>query len=214
MAIAYWFLLSGFSAFVLFSIYQLFRIFKKSHLKDFSIPKGNNAAAVLYALTGAMSPLKKETATLHLPTYASGILFHLASFASFLWVALHLSGLRIPPICKTLTLILLFVGVLSGLLLLLKRVFVLKLRQISSPDDYTSNLAVTGFQVVSALTLMDASLKPILFYWTGFLFFYMQVGKLRHVLFFFIARLYLGLFFGRRGVWPLNRRKAWIKRIQ
>ena len=37
------------------------------------------------------------------------------------------------------------------------------------------------------------------------LFFYLPLGKLKHLVYFFAARYQLGIFYGRRGVWPARR---------
>ena len=37
---------------------------------------GKERTAVAYSFTGAMSPLKKESAFLHLPTYSAGLIYH------------------------------------------------------------------------------------------------------------------------------------------
>ena len=97
----------------------------------------------------------------------------------------------------------LILTVLSGLFILIKRFTVLKLRILSNPDDYISNILVTAFQGVTALYLIIGQPVGYLYYiTTAALLLYLPVGKLKHLIYFFAARYHLGIFFGRRGVWP------------
>jgi hypothetical protein len=43
-----------------------------------------------------------------------------------------------------------------------------------------------------------------LFIYAAFLFLYIPFGKLKHTVYFFSSRIYLGKFFGKRGVWPVK----------
>jgi len=212
MTIPHWICLGGFASYCIFVLFHLIRIIKKTGSEDRAAAKGGFFSGFTYSLTGGMSPLKKETAYLHLPTYAAGILFHIASFVGFLWIVLSFTFIDPPALLKHISAFILFTGAANGLLIFFKRIIVRKVRAISVPDDYASNLIVTGFQLLSAAALLNPQWHGLLLIWTGFLFLYMQVGKLRHVLYFLIARLYLGIFYGKRGIWPPKRRKEWEKR--
>lgn len=56
------------------------RLLKHGPPKDLSQKSGNIAHAICYSCIGAMSPMQKESAHLHLPTYTAGIFFHIGNF--------------------------------------------------------------------------------------------------------------------------------------
>src|SRR5512135_3440671 len=58
------------------------RLLKLGSPKDLSLPKGKSGPGVRYAYTGAMSPARKESAYLHLPTYTAGLIYHSGTFLS------------------------------------------------------------------------------------------------------------------------------------
>ncbi len=61
----------------------------------------------------------------------------------------------------------------------------------------------------SPTVLQSYSLTVLPSYYLLFtlLLLYVPVGKLRHMVYFFAARYHLGLFYGRRGVWPAGKTK-------
>lgn len=201
--------LSGLGVFLLSCVYHWARVFFNAKTEDFTQPKGALLPAVAYSLTGAMMPGKKETAFLHLPTYSMGLIYHLGSFLSIAWLPVHFFEWRIPEPVMTGCALTLIPSVLSGLFILIKRIRVAPLRHLSSPDDYFSNGLVTLFQAVSSLVLFGAAPVWLVLSTAGLIFLYIPAGKLRHVIFFPVARFYLGWFYGRRGVWPPNRRMQW-----
>jgi hypothetical protein len=209
MSIDRWIFLSGFGIFIVYTIVTLIQIARRAATNDLSEGKGPILPAVFYSMTGAMSPIKKETAYLHLPTYTLGIVYHLGSFLALFWLIFHFFRFSMPDILIRLSTYGFMVTGLCGLIILIKRIVNSKLRHLSTPDDYFSNVLVTGFHFVSAAALFYAGALPWLFVVSGLLFAYMPVGKMRHVLYFFVSRFYLGIFYGKRGVWPPGRRNAW-----
>jgi len=181
-------------------VYHAYRIIALGKPNDFSEPIGNVGPAVAYSFTGGMSPKKKESAFMHLPTYTAGILYHLGTFLS---VALFFCFLFKMSFGGTLTYILSGFLILSGLCgigILIKRLVKKELRSLSNPDDYLSNLLVTLFQLVTVIYLHFPT--PFYFVLVSSLLLYLPLGKLKHTIYFFAARYHLGFFYGRRGVWP------------
>jgi nitrate reductase gamma subunit len=173
--------------------------------KDYSHKIGDLKSAVSYSFIGGMNPLKKESAYLHFPTYTAGILYHIGTFVSavlfffFLFDISLTSSLQLVPGC------ILIASSISGIGIFLKRVFLKKLRFLSNPDDYISNLLVTMFQVLTFFMLFTETVSPFYFILTGLLFLYLPLGKLKHSIYFFAARYHLGYFYGWRGVWPAKK---------
>jgi hypothetical protein len=201
-----WFLLTCFIAFAVSARYRINQALPRPGSDSLAAGRGRIPPAVLYSLTGAMMPWRKETARLHPASYALGIGYHAGVFLSFLWLVLLAFGVNPPAAAASVSVALLAVSVLSGLALLAKRVATPAMRYFSNPDDYFSNIIATGFVALTATALRNQDAVPALMVYAGVLLLYIPVGKLRHALYFVLARVYLGLFYGRRGVWPSGGR--------
>ncbi len=194
------------SAFILCLIslsFHLFRLIRLGPPKDFSKSKGDVGKAIGYSFTGGMNPMKKESAYLHLPTYLAGLMYHAGTFVALLFFVIKsILDITLPFWLQMAIVSLLILSASSGLGIFFKRLTVKKLSSLSNPDDYISNLFVTVFQVVTFIFLVDQSFAPYYLVWAGLLFLYIPVGKLKHLLYFFSARIHLGFFYGWRGTWP------------
>ncbi|GLH73334.1 hypothetical protein GETHLI_18360 [Geothrix limicola] len=160
-------------------------------------PAGDPAAGVRYAFTGAMSPGAKESVREHLPSYFAGLAYHGGIFTALGLLLLALCDVALPGRILMGARILLGLGVLGGLGLLLKRLLKPELRRLSHPDDVVSNLLATAFVALALTGPVTAWMLSAML-----LLIYVPLGKIRHCLFFFVARRHLGAFFGRRGVFP------------
>lgn len=178
------------------------RLLRYGKPRDYSQSRGNVSAAVAYSMTGAMSPIKKESAFLHLPTYTAGLIYHMGTFLSLLLFIVLLVGLYPSGILVYILSAFLLITGLSGLGILVKRISQSKLRALSNPDDYISNLLVSIVQLATATCLIQADFLPVYFITISLLFLYLPLGKLKHTIYFFAARYHLGFFYGWRGVWP------------
>lgn len=205
MDIFRWILLGGFGIFLASAVYSIIQILILGS-SDYSRPAGKIGSGLLYAFTASMSPLKKESAYLHLPTYSAGILYHIGTFLGILLLFIHLLDIGIGRSFNLLLSGLLLISAACGMGILLKRVSKPAMRLLSTPDDYASNLLVTGFQLLSFMALHLPGVKPCLFIYGALLFIYIPISKLKHTIYFFTSRFFLGLVFGRRGVWPSDEK--------
>lgn len=183
-------------------IFHLYRLISLGKPKDLSSQRGSIFLALIYAFSGAMSPSRKESAFLHLPTYTAGIFYHLGTFISIVIFFFMLTGIPVNGGILPFLAGFLIVSTLFGLAILLKRILVKQLRALSNPDDYISNLLVTIFQLLTALTMLYEGWQPTYYVVVSILLLYIPVGKLKHAVYFFAARYHLGYFYGWRGVWP------------
>jgi len=206
MSVYHWIFLVGFVICFLSCMSLLLNVLKKTRMTYNSSPLGKPLHGVFYAMTGAMSPVKKETAYLHFPTYVAGILYHLGTFCSFFVVLIRFFNISLS--FSVFIAIFLLLTSMSGLFLLGKRIVLRKMRSISNPDDYFSNILVTLFQILAAGTLIWYNLQSILLVYSALLMVYIPIGKLKHSVYFFTSRLHLGIFYGWRGVWPVKRKKV------
>lgn len=185
--------------------FHLIRLIRLGSPTDYSRQRGNVAAGVAYSFVGAMDPRKKESAYLHLPTYAAGLLYHSGTFISLILFPLLLLDVRLGDTLRWCVAGFLTLSVGSGTGIFLKRIAVAKIRSLSNPDDYISNFLVTLFQLSTLLVMIYGGYTAFYFVSVSLLFLYLPVGKLKHALYFFAARYHLGLFYGWRGIWPVRR---------
>lgn len=187
------------------------RLVRLGKPKDMSVKSGDVGKGIAYANTIAMMPNQKESAYMHLPTYAAGIAFHCGTFLSFLLYILSLFNLNAyyPEWLSLVLALCLCVSVLCGLMMLVKRLVNANLRALANPDDYLSNFFTTLFQCATVIYLLFASCcgaTEIIYYvCCSILFVYMPFSKLKHLLYYFSARYHLGFFYGWRNVWPPKR---------
>ena len=183
--------------------------------KDKSEPSGSVKEGVIYANTRAMMPTEKESAYLHIPSYAVGMLFHIGLFCSLLFFVLSFFPffnnwigvscwrwvLAIPPA----------IGTVCGLILFFRRLVSKDLKVLSMPDDFISTGLVTLFLLMTTFYLSMSTCCgsiTILYYISSILLLlYLPLGKLRHVVYYFAARYHLGFFYGWRNVWPNHEKK-------
>lgn len=181
-------------------IYHFSVIIRLGKPEDFSKPSGSLGPAVIYSFTEAMSPTKKESAYLHLPTYTAGILYHIGTFISIALFVLFLFHFQLPQVIKLGLSGILLISFVCGVAILVKRFYSQELKKLSNPDDYISNILVTVFQLMTILYMLNGTM--VYFITTSLLLLYLPVGKLKHAIYFFAARYHLALFFGLRNVWP------------
>jgi hypothetical protein len=183
-------------------LFHFIRLIALGKPRDLSQPTGNARMAMPYAFVGAMSPTRKESAFLYLPTYLAGIVYHLGTFAALLFFGLIVANVQ-PGVIIAWGLAGFFaISGLCGFGILIKRMVKPQMRALSNPDDYIANLLVSIFQWATAAVLLSSALLPAYLIIAGLLFLYIPAGKLKHTVYFFAARYQLGSFFGHRGVWP------------
>ena len=209
MTTYHWICLAGFAVCLLSCLYHFVRIVGSGIPLDNARAKGKIRPAVIYSFTRGMSPKKKETAFLHLPTYFAGLLFHLGTFLGFAWLVLLFFGVSLYPTIHYISAIFLAATGITGLGILVKRVFNKNMKSLSNLDDYISNLLVSGCHLVLAVTLLQPETISILLIYSTILFLYIPLGKLRHMVYFFTSRFHLGVFYGRRGTWPIKKQQIW-----
>ena len=184
--------------------FHFIRLIRLGKPHDLSAKAGNTGTAIVYSFTSAMNPVNKESAFLHLPTYAAGIVYHIATFVSFAAFILILFAVNMHQTLVIVFVLAAFAGTFSGMAMLVKRMADKKLRKLSNPDDYISNLLVTLFQLITGLVLLTGDFYITYMLIAALMFLYMPIGKLKHIIYFFSARYHLGFFYGWRNVWPPN----------
>jgi hypothetical protein len=172
--------------------------------RDYSARAGSPGRAVLYNFTTAMTPSHKETIRHHPFKFAVGLVMH-AGVAAALFELLVLLVWPQRPLGFPLAASVAALALAAGSYLLVRRAVAKNLRLMSCPDDYLSALVTCGLVAAAALYgfgVIGAS--PFLIV-AAAVFFYLPLGKLRHVLYCPLSRLELGLRLGYRGTYPPAR---------
>ncbi|MBP6875306.1 MAG: hypothetical protein KBD56_04490 [Candidatus Eisenbacteria bacterium] len=177
--------------------------------RDYSLPRGSASRGRVWFLTAGMLPSHKESVRLHPVSFALGLLMHIGLFgalAVLLLLIIHpLSGRVLAQVLLPL----LAGGLSAGMILFVRRILSRTLRSMSSFDDYLAILATCGLLAATARLGLDPARSRLAVQALAygiFLFAYLPLGKLRHALFFFVARADQGARLGYRGVLPPARR--------
>lgn len=165
-------------------------------------PKGDVKKGIVYAFGKGLMPWEKESAVKHLPSYMAGILYHLGILAGAFYLLVTLVPIDLPTLVLLFMRIVLMLGVISGVALLLKRIFSKQMRVLSCPDDFAANIIVNIFVLAALLHTFYPGITHLFFLAAVIMFLYMPLGKIRHCFFFFYIRIIFGMFYGRRDIFP------------
>ncbi len=193
---------------LLISLLLTIRLYAKTFGKnkpDPAQPKGNSIRGAVYSLTAAMSPLKKETAYKHWLSYLAGIILHAGIFLGIVILLLQAFSISLPALISLFRTFLLPASFLAGISMFFKRILSSRLRFLRCWDDYASIILVLCFLLLAFLSEYSSLYRDLFLYLGAVMLLYIPVSKLRHALLFVPVRIYLGLFYGRRGVWPHQR---------
>jgi hypothetical protein len=167
---------------------------------DLSPAKGDPRSGVLYAFGLGMMPWAKESTRRHLLSYLRGIGFHVGIFAGLLALLVSPVWSRLPQAALVVLAALAALGAVLGAAGVGMRLGETNLRRLSTLDDYTSVILVTVFLAATAAALAWPAWMPVMYLSGALLLLYAPLGKIRHCIYFFLSRLFFGLFVGRRAV--------------
>jgi len=173
---------------------------RRPYLSELAPIKRSPGMGVVYAFTLGMAPWAKESARKHWVAYIRGIIIHVGIFAAaaFLIATPWLEQMALP---LRISLAVLFgVGTLLGLAGFWIRLAEPTMRLLSTPDDYFSLALVTLFLAAGAVSAIKPDFLPAFWAVSGITLAYAPFGKIKHFIYFFYERVFIGLFFGRRGV--------------
>ena len=172
--------------------------------QDYSVPLGSRMKGMLYSFTGAMLPSRKESISGHKISFAIGIIFHAGVFLSLFNLVLTIAKPGMAWSLRYIFVLLAGLGLVSGIYLFIRRMASAGLRAMSAPDDFVSNALTQGLLAMTLIYFgyQHPDAKTALWLYSALLFLYFPLGKLRHAVFFFVARGDLGSRLGYRGTYP------------
>ena len=174
-------------------------VLRRGYKIELGAPKGSPRRGILYSLTFSMLPWKKDSTRRHPWTYAAGMGMHLGIFLTVLFAL----GRRLgswPEWLLPVFGVAALVGFVSVLGLFVKRGTKAYMKSISHPDDFVANLLVQLYLLAGGLTAFVPGMNPLWRLAAILLLLYVPLGKIYHMLLFFVSRALFGLQFGRRGV--------------
>lgn len=188
---------------ILMLLYQV-RTSKPENKPDFSVSAGSPFKGILYNFSWAMLPSHKESIRLHPFWFLTGALMHIGIFAAILKVLTVLVSPQFSSFKGLLLEVVLLVASICAIILLIKRIFSKTMRSMSSPDDFISILLVVDFLIAALSCELGVLNTGAFLVHSAVLFFYLPLGKLKHALFFFVARAEYGARLGYRGIYPVK----------
>ena len=174
-------------------------VLRRGYRLELGAAKGDPRRGVLYSLTFSMLPWKKDSTRRHPWTYAAGMGMHLGVFLTVLF-ALGRRFASWPEWSVPLFGAAAGLGLVSALGLFIKRGTKSYMHAISTADDFLANLLVQLYLLGGCLTAILPSANAFWRLTAILLLLYVPLGKIYHMLLFFVSRALFGLQFGRRGV--------------
>jgi len=168
--------------------------------------KGSPGAGVAYSYAATVAPWMMSSSTQHWTRWLEFGLYHIgAGLAILSTFTLPFTPKLMEPAPVRLTFAV-FVGLalIVGAIRLWRRFVDPTLRVVSTPDDYFSLAAVEVFFFLMVMTLVVRTDGWRLAYFlvTAAFLFYVPFSKISHYLYWFFARVLMGVRYGRRGVMP------------
>jgi nitrate reductase gamma subunit len=177
--------------------------------KETAPAKGNPSIGIAVSFASLFNPWSMESTTKHLGRWVEFALYHLAALAAIgaTFTLPFAPQIMTYPV-RIVFAVFLILGVLVGFMKILRRFVNPHLRYVSTPDDYFSLFAVQVYFIAAAgcLVYYTDLWRFIYFLITALFLIYVPFSKISHYLYWFFARTFLGLRYGRRGVIP--RREA------
>jgi len=174
-------------------------VLRRGYRLELGAPKGDPRRGILYSLTFSMLPWKKDSTRRHPWTYAAGMGMHLGVFLTVVFALLRRFA-SWPEWSGPLFALAAGVGLVSALGLLVKRGTRSYMHAISSTDDFLANVLVQLYLLGGLLTALLPAANAFWRLSAILLLLYVPLGKIYHMLLFFVSRALFGLQFGRRGV--------------
>jgi hypothetical protein len=149
-----------------------------------------------------MMPWAKESTRIHMLAYLRGIGFHVGIFTAIGIVIINPFWEYLPPIIFLILFWILGIAAVLGAAGGIMRIVEHNLRGLSLPDDHFAVWLTTLFITVAGLAVINDSFVIPMYIVSAITFIYIPLGKIRHCLYFFFARIFFGKFFGRRAIFP------------
>ncbi len=200
LSVTQWFALAGLVLCVTGLALRWRRSMRRAMARDLAPARGSAQAGVAYSFSAGMMPWAKESTRRHWAAYLRGIGFHVGIFIGLPLLLMSPWWGLAPQSVRLGVAVALGLSALLALAGVVMRASERILRELSTADDYVAIGLVGAFLALEAAGLAAAVWMPAMYLATGVMLAYIPLGKIRHCLYFFFARLFFGQFVGRRAV--------------
>jgi nitrate reductase gamma subunit len=167
--------------------------------------KGSAGRGVAYSYAATVAPWMMSSSTQHWTRWLEFGLYHIgAGLAILSTFTLPFTPQLMTQPVRIVFAVFVALGLVVGAIRLRRRFSDPTLRVISTPDDYFSLIAVEVFFFLTVMTLVTDTPGWRLAYFlvTAAFLFYVPFSKISHYVYWFFARVLMGVRYGRRGVVP------------
>ncbi|UCE41792.1 MAG: hypothetical protein JSV17_02040 [Candidatus Aminicenantes bacterium] len=169
---------------------------------------GNPAKGVAFSFSTLINPFSMDSTTKHLWRWMEFLIYHLGALSAILATfTLPFAPKMMAYPVRIVFAIFIGLGAIVGISKIIRRLANPHLRYVSVPDDYFSLIAVEIYFIAAAgcLVYFTDGWRFVFFLITALFLVYVPFSKISHYVFWFFARIYLGIRFGRRGILPKKR---------
>lgn len=196
------------SLFALLYALKVYQLMKLPWPKDVAPRRGYQELGVVYSFAWLVLPWSMSSTTKHWGRWLEFAIYHLGAGAAILgtFTIPFAPGFMTRPV--SLVMAALTAGALAvGAIKLWRRITAKELRVISTPDDYFSLAAVEVFFFFTVMALVTAASGWMIAYFliTAAFLIYVPFSKISHYVYWFFARVFFGLRYGRRGIITAKR---------
>jgi nitrate reductase gamma subunit len=167
--------------------------------------KGSPGAGIAYSYAATVVPSMMSSAAQHPTRWLEFGVYHIGAGLAILstFTLPFAPGLMVQPV-RIVFSVAVAAALVVGAIRLWRRSTDPNLRVISTPDDYFSLAAVEVFFFLTVMTLVTNAPVWRLAYFlvTAAFLFYVPFSKISHYVYWFFARVLMGVRYGRRGVIP------------
>lgn len=187
---------------------KVYQLLKLPWPKEVARLRGSEELGVVYSFAWLAFPWAMSSTTQHWPRWVEFAIYHLGAGAAILgtFTIPFWPAIMTRPV--SLTMAALTAGAfLVGLSKLWRRIRMKELRVVSTPDDYFSLVAVQVFFFFTVMALVTGARGWMIAYFliTAAFLIYVPFSKISHYVYWFFARVFFGLRYGRRGIITARR---------
>jgi hypothetical protein len=193
-------------ALALFALLYALKVYQLTRLpwpKEVAPRRGFQELGVVYSFAWLVFPWSMSSTTQHWGRWLEFALYHVGAGAAILgtftipfWPAIMTAPVRtVMAVCTA-------AAFLVGAVKLVRRIRMPELRIVSTPDDYFSVAAVEVFFFFTTMALLTWASGWMIAYFliTAAFLVYVPFSKISHYVYWFFARVFFGLRYGRRGI--------------
>jgi len=169
---------------------------------------GSQVKGVVFSFSTLVLPWKMESTMKHLGRWIEFMIYHFGALAAITATfTLPFTPKIMIPSVRMIFAVLILLAAVVGIIKIARRFLNPHLRHVSVPDDYFSLIAVEIYFIAAAGCLIwnTTGFRFAFFLITALFLIYVPFSKISHYVYWFFARVYLGIRYGRRGILPGKR---------